>query len=91
MENYYTSYSKVVQNKKYYFVKKFLKFPEFHNVPDVLVGYGMHTEFDKACSIATVNDPMIRQKLLIEMEGNVEQSKVIDMHYGNFKNKINVR
>lgn len=91
MENYYTSYSKMVQNKTYYFVKKFLKFPEFNNVPDVLVGYGMHTEFEKACSIATIHDPRIRQRLLNEMEGTVEQSKVIDMHYANFESKSNVR
>ena len=91
MENYYTSYSKVVQNKTYYFVKKFLKFPEFNNVPDVLVGYGMHTEFEKACSIATIHDPRIRQRLLNEMESTVEQSKVIDMHYGNFESKSNAR
>lgn len=91
MENYYTSYSKVVQNKTYYFVKKFLKFPEFNNVPDVLVGYGMHTEFEKACAIAMIHDPKIKQKLLNEMEGKVEQSKVVDMHYGNFEIKSNVR
>ena len=70
---------------------KFLRFPEFNNVPDVLVGYGMHTEFEKACSIATINDPLIKQKILNEMEGNIELSKVIDMHYGNFESKSNVR
>lgn len=91
MENYYTSYSKIVQNKTYYFVKKFLKFPEFNNVPDVLVGYGMHTDFEKACGIATIHDPVIRQKLLNEIEGTPEQSKVIDMHYVNFESKSNVR
>ena len=91
MENYYTSYSKIVQNKTYYFVKKFLKFPEFNNVPDVLVGYGMHLQFEKACSIATIHDPMIMQKLLNEMEGIVEQSKVIDMHFVNFETKSNAR
>jgi len=91
MENYYTSYSKVVQNTRYYFVKKFLKFPEFNNVPDVLVGYGMHPEFEKACNIATIHDQNIMDKLLNEMEGSVEQSKVIDMHFGNFEMKSNAR
>lgn len=89
MENFYTSYSKVVQNKTYYFVKKFLKFPEFNNVPDVLVGYGMHTDFEKACGIAMIFDPKIRQKLLQEMDSHVVQSKVIDMHFGNFESKSN--
>ncbi|MEO6490496.1 MAG: hypothetical protein ABIO04_11185 [Ferruginibacter sp.] len=91
MENVYASYSKVIQNKTYYFVKKFLKFPEFNNVPDVLVGYGMHTDFQKACSIATINDESIREQLLANMEIYAEQAKVIDMHAGTFEIKALVR
>ena len=79
MENFYTSYTKNVQGKTYYFVKKFLTFPEFNNVPNVLVGYGMHTDFDKACNIAMVHDTNIKLQLLNNMTGAVEKAKVIEM------------
>jgi len=91
MENFYTSYSKTVQEKNYYFVKKFLKFPEFNNVPDVLVGYGMHTNFSKACSIATIHDPKIRELLLKNLEGTADQAKVIGMRLGNYETKSVIR
>ena len=91
MENYYTSYSKVVQNKTYYFVKKFLTFPEFNNVPDVLVGYGMHTDFDKACNIAMIQETNIKLQLLNSMTGAVEKAKVIEMMPVNFESKSVVR
>ena len=81
MENIYTSYTKEVQGETYYFVKKYLSFPEFHNVPDVLVGYGMHTDFDKACSIALVTDVNLQLKLMKHMLNTVtvEKAKVIEM------------
>jgi hypothetical protein len=91
MENFYTSYTKTVQGKTYYFVKKFLKFPEFNNVPDILVGYGMHTDFNKACSIAMIDDPTIKLQLLNRMGGAVEQAKIIDMQPVGFETKSVVR
>ncbi len=87
MENFYTSYTKAVQGKTYFFVKKFLKFPEFNNVPDVLVGYGMHENFDKACEIAMIQDEQVKLKLLNSMVSPVEQAKVIDMQPVNFESK----
>ena len=91
MENFYTSYQKTVQGKTYFFVKKFLTFPEFNNVPNVLVGYGMHTDFDKACNIAMIHDATIKLQLLNNMGGAVEQAKVIDMLPVNFESKSVVR
>jgi len=91
MENFYTSYTKTVQGKTYYFVKKFLTFPEFNNVPNVLVGYGMHTDFDKACSIALIQDTNIKLQLLNSMTGAVEKAKVIEMIPANFESKSVVR
>ena len=91
MENFYTSYTKTVQGKTYFFVKKFLTFPEFNNVPDVLVGYGMHTDFDKACSIAMIQDTKVKLQLLNSMTGAVEQAKVIDMMPAGFESKSVVR
>ena len=87
MENIYTSYTKTVQGKTYFFVKKFLTFPEFNNVPDVLVGYGMHIDFDKACSIAMINDTKTKLQLLNNMGGAVEKAKVIDMMPVGFESK----
>ena len=91
MENFYTSYTKTVQGKTYFFVKKFLKFPEFNKVPDVLVGYGMHVEFDKACSIAQIFDQNIKLQLLNSMTGAIEKAKIIEMQPVNFEIKSVVR
>ena len=91
MENFYSSYTKTVQGKTYYFVKKFLTFPEFNNVPDVLVGYGMHTDFDKACNIAMIQETNIKLQLLNSMTGAVEKAKVIEMMPVNFESKSVVR
>lgn len=77
MEYYYTAYSKQVQDQKFYFVKKFMRFSEFQGVADFLEGYGMHTDFDKACDFAAVTDPRIRKSLLNEMEEIVPSAKVI--------------
>ncbi|MEO6719567.1 MAG: hypothetical protein ABIN67_04335 [Ferruginibacter sp.] len=84
MENIYTAYTKLVENKTYYFVKKFMAFPEFQNVEPVLESYGMHTDFNKACGIAGINDASIREWLLNEANGTVQQAKVIDLNAGNF-------
>ena len=87
MENFYTAYTKVIENKTYYFVKKFLIFPEFKDVAPVLESYGMHTDFNKACSIASIHDPKIKEQLLSEAEGTVQQAKVIDLNSANFSGK----
>lgn len=91
MENIYTAYTKTVQGKTYYFVKKFITFPEFNNVPDVLAGYGMHTDFDTACRIALVNDANIRLRLLNSMLVTTEKAKVIEMIPANLESKIVTR
>ncbi|MEJ7587639.1 MAG: hypothetical protein WKI04_08765 [Ferruginibacter sp.] len=87
MENFYTAYTKVIENKTHYFVKKYLIFPEFKDVAPVLESYGMHTDFNKACNIALVNDPKIREQLFHEAEGTVQQAKVIDLNTTNFSGK----
>jgi len=88
MENLYTSYTKVVENKTYYFVKKFMVFPEIPNLEPVLESYGMHTDFKKACSIASVNDPKIMEQLLMEAEGTVHMAKVIGFNTTGISGKI---
>ena len=80
MENIYTSYTKKIQTTTYYFVKKFVVFPEFKDVPPVLEAYGMHTDFDKACTIASLNDSEIKKQLLQEIESGSRMAKIIDLN-----------
>jgi hypothetical protein len=80
MENFYTAYTRVVQNTTFYFVKKYVTFPEYKDLPGVLESYGMHTDFNKACKIAMVNDKDIRKQLLADLQGTPNSGKVIHMN-----------
>lgn len=87
MENFYNAYSKMVNGQTYFFVKKYLTFPEFNNVPDVLAGYGMHSDFGKACKIAMVTEPEIIERLRVSASKAEEtapvihlSSRIINMH-----------
>lgn len=66
-----------------------MTFPELGNVPPFLESYGMHTDFNKACSIASINEPNIRQQLLneIETENITQQARVIDLNNVSFSGK----
>ena len=87
METFYTAYTKLLDYKTYYFVKKFSAFPEFKDVAPVLESYGMHTNFDKACSIAGLTDPMIKEQLLQQAEENTQRAKVVELGNSNFSSK----
>ncbi|HSQ43558.1 MAG TPA: hypothetical protein VLM16_01095 [Ginsengibacter sp.] len=81
MENFYTAYTKVVQNTTFYFVKKYITFPEYKDVPGILESYGMHTNFDRACEIAAVRDKEIRQNLYADLQNCDENSaRIIHMN-----------
>ena len=79
MENFYTAYTKVVQNTTYYFVKKYVTFPEYKDVPGVLESYGMHSDFNRACEIASINDEEIREHLLTDLQNDSNSAKIIHM------------
>lgn len=79
MENFYTAYTKVVQNTTFYFVKKYITFPEYRDVPGVLESYGMHKDFNKACEIASVNDQQLRKNLFADLQDNESSAKIIYM------------
>jgi len=68
MEHIYTVHTKQIQDKTYYFVKKIMTLPEIKGLADVVIGFGMHTHFEKACSIAGIYDSTTRKKLLHELE-----------------------
>ena len=70
----------MVDNVTYYFVKKFMTFPEYKDTCNVLVNCGMHTDFNKACDIATISEASIRESLWNNINGSVSIAKVVDMH-----------
>ncbi len=87
MEHFYDSYTKVVQDQTYYFVKRYLRFPEYSQVADILEGYGMHTDFGKACRIAGIKDAAIIQQVYEKLNSNIAYAKVIELNQGNFESK----
>lgn len=86
METNFTSYKKKIEGVSFYFVKRFIVFPELENVPPVQAGFGMHTDFDIACSIAGVSDLVAKEKLWKSLENDaVLQAKVIEINSQNKK------
>jgi len=80
MKYNYETYFKMIENRKYYFVKKYMQFKEFgENLADVLEGYGMHTDFNKACNIAGIKEQSLQNQLFNEMQNNMSEVKVIEM------------
>ena len=88
MEYTYSAYTKLINDQTHYFVKKYVLFPELKGVGPVLVNYGMHTDFLKACSIASIYDDAIRQQLYKEAQATVQQAKLIDFNAVKFSRKI---
>ncbi len=64
MNIFYTAYTRQVQGTNFYFVKKFSTFPELKGTPNILESFGMHRDFNSACRIAKINDPLIKENLL---------------------------
>lgn len=87
MENFYTAYTKIIDNRTYYFVKKYLTFPEFKDVSPVQESFGMHLDFNKACDIAGITDAKIKEQLLLEAQGSIQHAKIIDFNTTNYTGK----
>jgi len=79
MENIYKAYTKEINGKTFYFVKKLSAFPEYENCPTVLDGMGMNTNFYKACNIAHVYDDLAVNKLMNELHIIPESARVIHL------------
>ncbi len=79
MENIYKSYTKEINGKTFYFVKKFSSFPEIENCPVILDQMGMHTNFYKACHIAQVNDQIAVNTLMNDLHIIRDSARVIHM------------
>lgn len=91
METFYTAYTKQLNSSTYYFVKKFSSFPELKNVPPIMESYGMHTDFNRACTIAGVKDEAIKKQLLKEAVTTLQKAKVIELGNTGFSTKAMVR
>jgi len=91
MEYVYNANTKVVQDKTYYFVKKIMALPEFKGMAEIVIGYGMHTDFEKACSIAGIYDSATRQQLLLELEQQQNAQKNIAKHSVQIEESVNLR
>jgi len=79
MENTYRAYTKEINGKVFYFVKKFSTYPEYANFPDVLDSMGMHADFYKACELAKVYDENVVNKLMKDLHIIPESARVIHM------------
>ena len=79
MENIYKAYTKVINGKTIYFVKKFSVFPEIKDCPPVLEKMGMHSNFHKACYLAHIRDGDIVNKLINTLQITPEPGRVIHL------------
>lgn len=77
MEHIYTAHKKLIDGTPTYFIKKILTFPATENIPDIQDGFGMHTNFDKACSIAGVEGELLKARLLQEADGIQEPTGLV--------------
>lgn len=79
MENIYNAYTKEINGKIFYFVKKFTVYPEIKDCPPVLERMGMHNNFYKACHLAQISDDLTMRNLMNELHLVPESAKVIHL------------
>ena len=79
MEYLYTAYSKIIDGREFYFIKKFMVFPEVKDSCQVLDGYGMHTDFHKACKFAGITEKSIKEHLWFQVEPQAKEARIIKM------------
>lgn len=79
MENVYKAYTKEINGKTFYFVKKFSVYSEFEGSAMLLDHMGMHPNFYKACNLAQIDDEMALSGLMNELHIIPESARVIHM------------
>lgn len=79
MENIYNAYTREINGKTFYFVKKFSMFPELNDCPPILENMGMHTNFYKACRFAQIDDDMVIRSLMNQVHIVPHSAKVIHL------------
>ncbi|HRN78689.1 MAG TPA: hypothetical protein PKY29_05780 [Ferruginibacter sp.] len=78
MEHIYSVHQKEINGVPTYFIKKFLTFPEQPGMPDIREGFGMHSNFDMACTLAGIDCNRIKSSLREQVDVVVE-GKVIPL------------
>lgn len=79
MEKIYKTYTKQINGKTFYFVKKFSVFTEYENSPKILDSMGMHTDFYKACNLAKIYDELTVNKLMRELHIIPDSARIIHL------------
>ncbi len=79
MENIYNAYTKEINGRTFYFVKKFTVYPEIKDCPPVLERMGMHSNFYKACHLAQIPDDKAIRYLMNELHIVPESARVIHL------------
>ena len=82
MENIYNAYTKEINGKIFYFVKKFSVYAEITDCSPILEKMGMHTNFYKACKLAHLYDGNIISQLMNELHIVPETARVIHLQKG---------
>ena len=79
MEHSYSVHKKEINGVPTYFIKKFLTFPDQQDIPDIREGFGMHSNFEMACSIAGVESDTIKSNLRQQVDEESAEGKVIPL------------
>jgi hypothetical protein len=80
MENKYSAYTRMVNDVKFFVVKKYTVFTEYSDQPDILESMGMHKNFYKACRIAKIDDEEIVKDLLSQLPAEAAPVTEIRLH-----------
>lgn len=78
MEHLYTAYVKEINGEPFYFVKHHLLLTELHSSIPLLIGYGMHRVYEKACAIAGIQEVELQKAIRIQHLSSLP-AKVIDI------------
>lgn len=62
-------------------------FPELKNAERVLDGYGMHTDFHRACSIAGIHQIAIKEKLWEQVANVASSAEIIHVQFPTVRTK----
>lgn len=86
MEHLYTAYVKEINREPFYFVKHFLLLTEVDNITPLLIGYGMHRVYEKACGIAGIKDAETQKAIRLQHLSSLP-AKVVDLKTYSFSKK----
>lgn len=86
MEHLYTAYVKEINGEPFYFVKHSLLLTELNNTEPLLIGYGMHRVYEKACIIAGIQDKALQNAIRLQHLASLP-ARVIDIKSYSFSKK----